>query len=62
MSIKMQFCFSYENVLYIIKRGEVILMDKNEIIIYVTTDHSVKLNVNTYGDTIFMNRVQLAER
>ena len=37
-------------------------MDKNEIIIYETTDHSVKLNVNTYGDTICMNRVQLAER
>ena len=36
-------------------------MDKNEIIIYETADHTVKLNVNTDGDTVWLNRAQLAE-
>ncbi|NLT10668.1 MAG: phosphoribosylaminoimidazolesuccinocarboxamide synthase [Ruminococcus sp.] len=36
-------------------------MDKNEIILYETADHAVKLNVNTDGDTVWLNRTQLAE-
>ena len=36
-------------------------MDKNEIILYETADHAVKLNVNTDGDTVWLNRAQLAE-
>lgn len=36
-------------------------MDKNEIILYETADHTVKLNVNTDGDTVWLNRAQLAE-
>ncbi|MBR4345312.1 MAG: virulence RhuM family protein [Oscillospiraceae bacterium] len=36
-------------------------MDKNEIILYETEDHAVKLNVNTDGETVWLNRAQLAE-
>lgn len=36
-------------------------MEKNEIIIFETSDHAVKLNVNTDGDTMLLNRAQLAE-
>ena len=36
-------------------------MDKNEIVLYETADHTVKLNVNTDGDTVWLNRTQLAE-
>ena len=36
-------------------------MDKNEIILYETADHAVKLNVNTDGETVWLNRAQLAE-
>lgn len=36
-------------------------MDKNEIILYEIADHTVKLNVNTDGDTVWLNRAQLAE-
>ena len=36
-------------------------MDKNEIILYETADHEVKLNVNTDGETVWLNRTQLAE-
>ena len=36
-------------------------MDKNGIILYETADHSVKLNVNTDGETVWLNRAQLAE-
>lgn len=36
-------------------------MNKNEIILYETADHAVKLNVNTDGDTVWLNRSQLAE-
>lgn len=36
-------------------------MDKNEIILYETADHAVKLNVMTDKDTVWLNRTQLAE-
>ena len=36
-------------------------MDKNEIILYEAADHAVKLNVNTDGETVWLNRAQLAE-
>lgn len=36
-------------------------MNKNEIIIFETLDHAVKLNVNTDGETVWLNRTQLAE-
>ena len=36
-------------------------MKSNEIILYETADHEVKLNVNTDGDTVWLNRAQLAE-
>ena len=36
-------------------------MYNNEIILYETADHAVKLNVNTDGDTVWLNRAQLAE-
>lgn len=36
-------------------------MDKNEIILYETADHAVKLNVNTDGEIVWLNRAQLAE-
>lgn len=36
-------------------------MNKNEIILYETSDHSVKLNVSTDGKTVWLNRAQLAE-
>ena len=36
-------------------------MNKNEIILYETSDHSVKLNVSTDGSTVWLNRAQLAE-
>ena len=35
----------------LIEREQVILMDKNEIILYETGDHAVKLNVTTDRDT-----------
>ena len=35
-------------------------MDKNEIILYETADHAVNLNVNTDGETVWLNRAQLA--
>ena len=41
--------------------GVVITMKSNEIILYETADHEVKLNVNTDGDTVWLNRAQLAE-
>lgn len=36
-------------------------MNKNEIILFETSDHTVKLNVNTDGDTVWLNRTQLAD-
>ena len=39
----------------------VMIMKENEIILYETADHEVKLNVNTDGDTVWLNRAQLAE-
>jgi len=36
-------------------------MDKNKIILYETADHAVKLNVSIDGDTVWLNRAQLAE-
>ena len=36
-------------------------MNKNEIILYETADHAVKLSVNTDGETVWLNRAQLAE-
>ena len=36
-------------------------MNKNEIILYETSDHAVRLNVNTDGDTVWLNRAQLSE-
>ena len=36
-------------------------MDKNEIILYETSDHSVKLNVTTDHETVWLNRSQIAE-
>lgn len=36
-------------------------MNKNEIILFETSDHTVKLNVNTDGETVWLNRTQLAE-
>ena len=38
-----------------------ILMDKNEIILYETEDHAVKLNVNTDGDTVWLSLDQLTD-
>ena len=36
-------------------------MDKNEIILYETADHAVKLNVNMDDDTVWLNRTQMSE-
>ena len=36
-------------------------MDKNEIILYETADHSVKLNVNTDGDTVWLSMDQITD-
>lgn len=36
-------------------------MEKNEIILFETSDHAVKLNINTDGDTVWLNRAQFAE-
>ena len=36
-------------------------MDKNEIILYETTDHAVKLNVTTDHETVWLSRSQIAE-
>ena len=36
-------------------------MGKNEIILYETSDHSVKLNVNTDGDTVWLSMEQLTD-
>ena len=41
--------------------GVVITMKSNGIILYETADHEVKLNVNTDGDTVWLNRAQLSE-
>ena len=39
----------------------VINMDNNEIILYETADHAVRLNVSTDGETVWLNRAQLSE-
>jgi len=36
-------------------------MEKNKIILYETADTTVKLDVNTDGNTVWLNRSQLAE-
>lgn len=36
-------------------------MDKNEIVIFETSDEQVKLNVNISDDTVWLNRNQMAE-
>ena len=36
-------------------------MDNNEIILYETADHAVRLNVSTDGETVWLNRAQLSE-
>ena len=36
-------------------------MDKNEIILYETADHAVKLNVNIDGDTVWLSLEQLTD-
>ena len=36
-------------------------MYNNEIILYETADHAVKLNVNTDGDTVWLTLDQLTE-
>lgn len=36
-------------------------MNENEIILFETADNEVKLNVNINGDTVWLNRAQLAE-
>lgn len=36
-------------------------MNRNEIILFETADNEVKLNVNIDGDTVWLNRAQLAE-
>lgn len=36
-------------------------MDKNEIVLYETADHAVKLNVNTDGDTVWLSLEQLTD-
>ncbi len=36
-------------------------MEKNKIILSETADTAVKLDVNTDGDTVWLNRSQLAE-
>ena len=41
--------------------GVVITMKSNGIILYETADHEVKLNVNTDGETVWLNRAQLSE-
>ena len=43
------------------KMNVVMIMKENEIILYETADHEVKLKVNTDGDTVWLNRAQLAE-
>lgn len=39
----------------------VITMENNEIILYETADHAVRLNVSTDGETVWLNRAQLSE-
>lgn len=39
----------------------VITMKNNEIILYETADHAVRLNVSTDGETVWLNRAQLSE-
>ena len=39
----------------------VIIMNENEIILYETKDHEVKLNVNMDGETVWLNRAQMSE-
>ena len=41
--------------------GVVITMKSNEIILYETADHAVRLNVSTDGETVWLNRAQLSE-
>lgn len=36
-------------------------MNRNEIILFETADNKVKLNVSINGDTVWLNRAQLAE-
>ena len=36
-------------------------MDKNEIILYETADREIVLEVNTDGNTVWLNRNQLAQ-
>ncbi|WP_295152081.1 virulence protein RhuM/Fic/DOC family protein [uncultured Ruminococcus sp.] len=36
-------------------------MNENEIILYETKDHEVKLNVNMDGETVWLNRAQMSE-
>ncbi|MCR5122510.1 MAG: virulence RhuM family protein [Ruminococcus sp.] len=36
-------------------------MENNEIILFETLDHAVKLNVNMDGETVWLNRTQMAE-
>ena len=43
------------------KMQVVINMENNEIILYETADHAVRLNVSTDGETVWLNRAQLSE-
>ncbi len=36
-------------------------MNRNEIILFETADNEIRLNVNIDGDTVWLNRTQLAE-
>ena len=36
-------------------------MNRNEIILFETADNEIRLNVNIDGDTVWLNRAQLAE-
>lgn len=54
------FAFLCRNVIYL-KGQEGKRHGENEIILFETSDHAVKLNVNTDGDTVWLNRAQLAE-
>ena len=51
----------YHKSTLIFLRKKANAMNKNEIILYETSDHSVKLNVSTDGSTVWLNRAQLAE-
>ena len=43
------------------KMNVVMIMKENEIILYETADHEVKLNVNTDGDTVWLSLDQLTD-